>query len=167
MKNNILKVFTILIALLFVAGCSEKESTTIPNIINKNKTLECTKTEVDEDGYNSFETFLITYNSTKVLKAESISVMEADPEYLDMQISFGQAFAEVFNSINGMSIKYEKVNDSSFKLITEVDYNKLDPNQIKQVLGDMFDEEDSSLYSKNDYTIEDFKKDNLEGYDCK
>ena len=36
-----------------------------------------------------------------------------------------------------------------------VDYDKLDPEQIKTTLGDLYDEEDSSLYNSKDLSFED------------
>lgn len=43
-----------------------------------------------------------------------------------------------------------------------VDYDKIDPEQIKTVLGDSYDEEDATIYNSKDLTFEEFKKDNLE-----
>ena len=47
-----------------------------------------------------------------------------------------------------------------------VDYDKINPEQIKTVLGDSYDEEDATIYNSKDLTFEEFKKDNLEGYTC-
>ena len=92
--------------------------------------------------------------------------MELDSEYIDFTLTFGQAFAEKFNEIEGISMKYEKDTAKTIKLTMSVDYDKINPEQIKTVLGDSYDEEDAIIYNSKDLTFEEFKKDNLEGYTC-
>ena len=46
-----------------------------------------------------------------------------------------------------------------------VDYDKIDVEQAKEKLGDMFDSED--FLAEKDITVEQFKEKNLDGYECK
>ena len=150
-----------------LVGCSGSD---IEDIVTTNpltsKEITCTKESKDEDGYKTTETMLITTKSNKVKKVTSSSVMEMDPDYIDFTISFGQAFAETFNKIEGMEMSYVKEGTNSVKMTLSVDYDKLDPTQIKDTLGELYDEDDSSLYDSKDLSFEEFKKQSLEGYTC-
>lgn len=167
MKKSILILIVVLLSITLV-GCGEtelKESLT-NNPISPIKTITCTKEEVDSDGYKTTDTMTITTNNDKVKKVSSTSLMEMDPEYIDFTVSFGESISTTFNKIAGMEMKYEKADKGTVKLTLNIDYDKLDPTQIKSVLGDLYDEEDASLYNSKDLTFEDFKKDSLEGYTC-
>ena len=41
---------------------------------------------------------------------------ELDPEYVDFTVSFGEAFAETFNKIDGMEMSYVKEGTNSVKM---------------------------------------------------
>lgn len=165
MKNKY--IIIILSVLLITSGCSGKDDTgTKKSIFSSNKILECVKTEVDEEGFESVETMLVTYNKSKVLSMKSTNVIETDPEYLEMQLSFGIAFTEAFNAIDGMRFTYEKINESTYKVITEIDYSKINIDQIREKLGVLYDENEG-IYSKDSFTIDEFKEENLSDYTCK
>ena len=163
MKKKLL-IMTMLLSLFMVTGCGSNSNSN-NEIINSKQTMTCTKEMIDEDGYKTIETFNITYNSTKVLKVKSTSLSETDPSFIEFQLKFGNAFAEKFSEIDGIEVSYNKVDDNKIKLTMEVEYEKINPEQIKNILGDLYSEEDS-FYDKNDYTIDDFKSENLDGYTC-
>lgn len=163
MKKKLL-IMTIVLSLFLVTGCGSKSSNG-GGILNSKKTMTCTKETVDEDGYKTTETMKVTYNSSKVLKVKSTNISETDPSFLEFQLNFGSAFVEKFSEIDGIEASYSKVDDNKIKLTMEVEYGKINPEQIKSVLGDLYSEEDS-FYDKSDYTIEDFKAENLDGYTC-
>ena len=157
-------IITIVFLVLVVTGCDTK-SNIGSKILNSKKNMTCTKEITDEDGYTSTETIEITYNDSKVLKAKSTEITETDPNYIEIQLGFGKAFAEAFNEIDGIEVNYSKVDDNKIKLTMEIEYEKIKPEQIKDVLGDLYSEEDS-FYKKSDYTIEEFKTENLNDYIC-
>ena len=163
MKKKLL-IITMVLSLFLITGCGSKSSSG-GGILNSKKTMTCTKETVDEDGYKTTETMEVTYNSSKVLKVKSTNISETDPSFIEMQLNFGNAFAEKFSEINGIEVNYSRVDDNKLKLTMEVEYGKINPEQIKSVLGDLYSEEDS-FYDKSDYTIEDFKAENLDGYTC-
>lgn len=153
---------------LILVGCGDKETNDSKkdSLTSTNETIKCTKEEVDEDGYKTVENMIITTKKNKVKKVSSTSIMEMDPDYISFTLTFGEAFATKFNEIEGMEMKYEKEGEKAIKLTMTVDYDKLNPEQIKTVLGDLYDEEDASLYNSKDLSFEDFKKESLEGYTC-
>ena len=163
MKNKLL-VIALLLSLLLVTGCGSKSSGG-GGLFNSNKTMTCTKESTDDEGYKVTDTMKVTYNSSKVLKVETTNISETDPTYIDLALSFGQLFAASFNEIDGIDVSYTKEGDNKLKVTTAVEYGKINLEQIKNVLGDLYSEEDS-LYGKKDYTIDDFKAENLEGYTC-
>lgn len=163
MKKKLL-IIAMLFSVLLITGCGTTNTGT--GVLNSKKTMVCTKETVDEDGYKTTETMEVTYNSSKVLKVKSTSISETDPSFVELQLSFGNAFAEKFSEIDGLDASYSKVDNNKIKMIIEVDYGKIKPEQIKKALGDLYSEEDS-FYNKTNYTIEDFKSENLDGYTCK
>ena len=128
--------------------------------------MNCTKESVDEDGYKTSETMNITYNSTKVLRVRSTNISETDPAYIDFGLSIVSGLATKLSELEGMNVEYTKEGDNKLKMVMDVDFTKIDPAQIKEVFGELYNEEDS-FYNKKDYSIEQFKKENLSGYTCK
>ena len=170
MNKKVLLSLLILFSCSFLlTGCgsnSDSNSTKSNGVLNLKKTMTCTKEEVDDDGLKTTDTMKITYNSKKVLKIKSTSISESEPEYIDMQLNFGNAFAEKFSELDGIDVKYEKTDNNEIKLTMNVDYNKINPEQIKEKLGDSYDETSGNIYSSTNYTIDKFKEENLDGYTC-
>lgn len=164
--KKIVLVITLILSIILITGCGVNSKNGGGSILNPNKTMNCTKESVDEDGYKTFETMNITYNSTKVLRVKSTNISETDPTYIDFGLSIGTALASKLSEINGMTMEYTKDGDNKIKIVMDVDFTKIDPAQIKEVFGELYNEEDS-FYNKKDYTIEQFKKENLSGYNCK
>lgn len=138
--------------MLFTTGCE------------KTKTLNCTKTETDDEGYKTTETIVVTSKNDKVSKVEQTSIQEMEADLVDSTISFGETFSSAFNEIDGMDMKYSKESETSIKLTMNVDFAKLDMDKLKEAFGS--DLTDESFYSAKDMTVEEFKKENLEGYTC-
>ena len=138
--------------MLFTTGCE------------KTNTLNCTKTETDDDGYKTTETIVVTSKNDKVSKVEQTSIQEMEADLVDSTISFGETFSSAFNEIDGMDMKYSKESETSIKLTMSVDFAKLDMDKLKEAFGN--DLTDDSFYSSKDMTVEEFKKENLEGYTC-
>lgn len=138
--------------MLFTTGCE------------KTNTLNCTKTETDDDGYKTTETIVVTSKNDKVSKVEQTSIQEMEANLVDSTISFGETFSSAFNEIDGMDMKYSKESETSIKLTMSVDFAKLDMDKLKEAFGS--DLTDDSFYSSKDMTVEEFKKENLEGYTC-
>lgn len=138
--------------MLFTTGCE------------KTSTLNCTKTETDDDGYKTTETIVVTSKNDKVSKVEQTSIQEMDADLVDTTISFGETFSSAFNDIDGMDMTYSKESDNSIKTTMSVDFAKLDMEKLKEAFGS--DLTDDSFYSSKDMTLEEFKKENLDGYTC-
>ena len=162
MKKLLIGLFAVLVCLSTV-GCGDNKDTSS----SKNGTLTCTKEETDDDGLKTTELMEITYKNKKVTNVKATSTAEVDPEYIDMTLSFGELFAQAFEEIDGMSAEFTKDGDNKVKTVMEVDFTKLDPDAIKEALGDSFSGEDSEMFTKTDITIDEFKEENLEGYTCK
>lgn len=129
-------------------------------------TLNCTKIEYDEDGYKTTDTMVVNYKNDKVTTLTETNVSEMDADYIDFTLSFGQLFAESLSKIEGLTAEYSKVDNSTLQYIITVDYTKIDLNNVKDVLGDSFDETQASMYTNN-VSLEKFKSDILSDYTCK
>lgn len=167
MKKKYFLGFILLLCVFMLTGCFSKTQSSGNKVITGKRTMTCTKEEIDDDGYKSNETIVVTYNSTKVLKASATNITETDPEYIELQLNFGNEFAKKINSVDGMEMKYEKFEDNKIKATWEIDYERIDPEQLKEELGDWLDEGSEELYSSKNMTIEEFKEENMEGYTCK
>lgn len=151
MKKNVILMFVIGV-MLFTTGCE------------KTNTLNCTKTETDEEGYKITETMVVTAKNDKISKVEQTSIQEMEKDLVDSTISLGQTFSSTFNEIDGMNMTYSKESETSIKMAISVDFSKLDVNKLKEKFGS--DLTDESFYSAKDMTVEEFKNENLEGYTC-
>lgn len=170
MKNkSIFRLLLIAILAITLVGCEtkEKDDEKGENKVATTQKIKCSKEEIDEDGYKTTENMIVTTKDNKVKNVSSTSIIEMDPEYIEFTISFGEAMATEFNKVEGMEMKYEKDTEKTLKMTLSVDYDKLDPEQMKEVLGELYEEdESSSLYHSKDMTFEEFKKESLEGYTC-
>lgn len=147
----------ILLTVINLSGCSTSSE----------KTMTCTKSETDEDGYKTEDTIKINYNKDNyVTKVSSTSTLETDESYVDMTIGFLKEFETKFNEIGGINYSISKEGNNKIKLVLGIDYEKLDVDKLKEAAGDGLD---LSLVDSNDthVTIEEFKKNELEGYICK
>lgn len=168
MKKSIMLLSAIFVSCILLTGCGNSEgNSTGGGILNSNSgTKTCTKTSVDEDGYNTTDTMVVTYKKNKVTLVEDTNVSETDPQYIDFSLNIGKAFAEKLSEVNGFTIEYSKENDNKIKMYMKVDFNKIDVNDVKEKLGDLYSE-DEAFYSKQDITIDDFISNNLSDYTCK
>lgn len=132
---------------------------------SKKGTLNCTKTEYDTDGYKITETIVVNYKNNKVTTIEQTNLSEMDSAYIDFSLSFGQNFAKALNEIEGLNAEYSKFNNNTLKFTINIDYNKIDINDVKNVFGDSFDETQEAMYTK-DVSLSDFKENILNDYTC-
>ena len=175
MKKRIIYVFLSILLCVVLVGCGNSNknandggsSNNGGGLINSNKTMTCTKEEVDEDGYRSNETVIVTYNSSKVLSSNTTYITETDPESIDFVYGLSVSFSTKFSELDGIKVNYTKVDDNKIKMTMDIEYDKINPEQIKETLGDLYDEDEGRMYAKKDYTIDEFKADNLKDYDCK
>ena len=166
MKKNIFLFITILL-LVISTGCAKKGSSG-GGILSGNKTMTCTKEETDESGYKTNEKMDIVYNSKKVVKVTSTNTTEMDSMVIDFAISAGTEIAKAFDKVDGISVKYTQENTNTIKYVMEIEFDKLKEEQLQQLINDLYGGETDAenLFDKKDVTIEEFRKDNLEGYTC-
>ena len=164
MKKKAILFLVILSALLLVTGCDKKESSG-GGLFSGNKTLTCHKEETDEEGFKTTDSIVVTYNSKKVLKVKNTNIMETDPSFIDFSLAIGNGLAKALNQVKGIKMVYEKIENNKIKFVLEVDYEKIDLEEIKKALGDLYSEDDN-LYTAKDFTIDDFRGKNLQGYTC-
>lgn len=197
MKENIyivlILIAMVLVCSLMYVGLSDNAQFKLPNlpkinILNssstkkeKNKdskeeikkgsnTLVCTKSEVDEDGFETKTTLTINHKNNKVTKVKQEDLQILDEESVDFVYGFGSIFATAFSTIKGINAVYEKVDNTSIKSIMEIDYTKLDYDELKKTIEEMNSEggetDQSILSTTKEISIDDFKKEYLEGYSC-
>lgn len=160
-------ILSLLISLLFVTGCDKKTEENPDKATNDNKvgSLVCSKTITDEDGNPEEETMTISYKNDIVTKVVNKNTAEMDESLIDVTLAFGELIAGVLNEVNGFEMKYTKESNTKISAIITVDYEKLDLEDLKAQYGSDFDED--SFYSSKNISLETFKKENLEGFECK
>lgn len=161
-------LLTVLLAVVLLTGCgnTKGESKKI-KLFDTKKTMTCVKEEVDSDGYKTSSNYKITYTSKKVTNVDSEQVMEMDPSIIDFVYSFGYSLVNTLNDLDGISASYEKEGDNAIRMKLSAELGKINQEQVKQVLGALNDGEIDNFYTKTDVTIDEFVKENLEGYTCK
>lgn len=152
--KKVLILFIGLFMVIITSGCD-----------SNTKSMKCTKESVDGEGYKTTENVNVTYNSKKVLKVEQINIAETDPTYIDLALGFSNVFLQTLNDINGITITMNKIENNKIETKTKIDYEKLDIEKIKNNLSDLTTN-DENLYSSVNYTIDEFKEKNLNGYTC-
>lgn len=161
--------FTILGVFLF---CVKSEvinidsSLKFENLFTKigEKKLTCSKEAIDESGFKTTESVEVLYKKDKILKASSVSIVETEEIFTDLAINMGQSLATKFNKIDGFNVTYEKLDANKYQSIYEIDYNKLNYEQVADIFGE--ENVDLNAYRK-DITIDEYKKEQLDGYTCK
>lgn len=166
-KKFLLVILATLVLTLTLTGCGSDATGSGNSIFSSKKTVTCTHEEVDAEGYKTTDEMVVTYDNEKVLNVKSTMVTELDPTYLEFTLAFGQVLAETLNKVEGVSLSYEKAGDNSIKAVTSIDYEKLNPENVKKELGEMYDSDDEALYDAKGMSFEDFKKNSLAGYTCK
>ncbi len=162
MKKYISILLSVLI-LFTITGCKSSISNSFNNE-NEYSTLTCSKEEVDEDGNTTSEKVTVTYKDNIVTKTSSESIIEIDPDYMELSLAIADGVAEKYNEVSGFTYKVNKVSDSSYKVITSVDYDNLDVDQLRNVASDIGIESDE-INTK--MTLDEYKENNLNDYVCK
>ncbi len=158
MKKKMLLSLMILFTVVGLTGCSN----------SSNKVMTCTKTEIEEDGHKTEETMNISYGKDNyVTKVDATTIMEVDESYTDMMVGFMQSFGDEFNKIGGISYSISKEGNNKVKQTMSIDYKNLDVDKLKEIAG----EDDNSTFiintNETHVTIDEFKKNELDGYTCK
>lgn len=164
------KVFIVLlISTLLITGCTkEKEvdkDTSKDKVKDVSGTLTCTKTETDEDNLKTESTMIINHKNNVVTKVEETSIQEVEESYLDFTLLFSNGLAEKLNAVDGINANFSKEDNNKIKSVMSVDYEKLNVEDLKTSLGELFNED--TFYSSKSKTLEEFKTNNLAGYECK
>ena len=146
-------ILSFLVLALLTTGCEGNQ-----------KTLTCTK-ETVEDNLKTSEEIKVSYQKENIIKISQTTIEEMDPDLIETTISFGENFTSTFKDIDGFDVNYTKESNNSVKYQMTIDYQKLDINQLKEKFGDDWDEEE--FLKAKEMNIEDFKKEQLEGYTCK
>lgn len=158
MKRNIILFCTLLILPLLITGCGNKDA-------DPNKRV-CTITTMDDDGYKTNDTITLTIKDNIVTKVEDVSISEADPKYIDTTISFSQEIADLLSEVDGLELSYNKEGYNKIKMTMSLDYTLIDDEQVREVLGDAYDDKDS-YFDKKNITVDDFISEYLDEYKCK
>lgn len=163
MKRGVNLLLMIFAVSFLLTGCNNES-----NILSggNSGTKTCSKTTTDEDGYKTTDTMVITYKNDKVAKVENSNISEMDPDYVDFTLNIGQSLVETFNKFKGIEAACTKEDDNVVKMDLNVDFTKIDIDNIKETLGELYSEE-NAFYSKSDITVDDFISKNLDGYTCK
>lgn len=157
----------LIVGVLFISTACGKEESNDGKKDGKYETLTCTLSETDEAGMKTETSAVVKYNGSdkKVVSIDQTVTTEVNPQIADLTVNLTSAVAEAFNKIDGMSMKVTKENDTTIKSVTSIDYTKINVENMKETLGDMFDEE-NAMYTK-DVTIDSLKDTALKGYTCK
>lgn len=161
MKKKLL--IGIVFCLILLTGCGTNENNSGKDLTKG--TLTCTKTEYDEDGYKKTDTMVVKYKNNIVTSVSETNVSEIDSSIMDMTLAFGNLFAEKLSEIDGINVKYTKVNEKTLQFTIDVDYAKVELDKVKQILGDAYDDKQASMYTKN-VKLDTFKNDILNNYTC-
>ena len=164
--KKIKSIILILLIMLVVCGCgSNKDTTSNSNVSKDSKSgsIICTKEETDEDGYITKDTIEATYKNKIVKYIKNTTLTEMDAEWIDFSLTLSESFAEVLNSIDGITVTYSKEGDSTLKTVVEVDYEKIDIEALKENLGSLLDED--GYYDDTNMTIDEFKEQHSD-YTC-
>lgn len=155
--KKVISLCLLSLSIVLLTGCGN-------NTLTNSGTLNCSKTYVD-DGDNVTDKMVVNYKNDKVTSVENIITTElSNATYIDMALSFGQAFADGFSTYDGIEMSYEKVNDNTIKLTVKADYEKIDVNALKDAFGDTL--EDDAFYLDTNITLEDYKTEYLQDYTC-
>ena len=163
MKKTLLIVFAI-ISLFLITGCGKKNNDII---VKANKVLICTKEETDEQGYKTKEEMKVVYSKKKVLTVIQDVTSETDPQVIDYAISAGKKVEDMFSDVEGIKISYSMLDTKTIKSSIEVDLEKVNIEKLKSKFKGILTEEELSMFTARDTTIDEFKKQELEGYKCK
>lgn len=156
-------ILVTLISLFLLAGCGTDNSDS--SKISNTGTLNCTKIEYDEDGYKTTDTMIVKYKKNIVTNVSETNVSEMDTDIIDMSLSFSNLFAEALNKIDGINAKYTKLDENQLQFTIDVDYSKVELEQVKEAFGDAYDDSQSTMYTKN-ISLDTFKADILSDYTC-
>ena len=148
-----------------LTGCGSNDNKENKDNKKSDQALVCTKKETDEDGFETTTKMTVKYKDDKVTAVTSEETMTMSEDIVDMTYQLSSLFVEAFDEIDGIEASYEKVDSKTLKSSMTIDYTKLNLDDIKEAFGEEAMED--TFYSEKDMSLEDFKKDYLDGYECK
>lgn len=152
------------------SSSTKKDTKKDNNKNNSKNSLVCTKTEMDEDGFETKTTMTINYKNNKITKIKQEDLQTLDEESIDLVYGFGYLFMTAFSQIDGIDATSEKVDNITIKSTIEIDYTKLDFDTLQKTIEEMNSEggetDQSILSASKEISIDDFKNEYLEGYTC-
>ena len=98
------------------------------------------------------------------LRIKNTTITETDAELMDLSLGVMKAYSMSFDGIEGITVDVNQVGDNKVKIETNVNYNEVNVENLREKLGSLVD--DDSYYSSSSFTIEQFKEEHLEGYTC-
>lgn len=160
MKKILILLSCSFLMIVILTGCNNK-------ILKDNlNTKTCTKTFVDESGYNNTDTMVIKSKKDKIVMVEKTTMIEMNSQYIDLVLKVGNEFANKINEINGFESKYIKEDNDKIKMYMKVDFSKINENEVFEKIGQLYSESDA-FYAKKDITVNDFTDKYLKDYTCK
>lgn len=148
-----------------------KQSTNIVEKVTGTKLLKCTKSEKDDDNYESDKALTITYKNNKLETYEDETISNTNPNSIDFVVEFSNALAKLFSELDGIQMEVTKFSDNSYKTYTKIVYNELNMEQLSKLSEN--DESakniaESDIFKKTGVKMDEYKKElEQEGYSCK
>lgn len=150
-KMLIVSIFAILV----LSGCNN----------GKSGTLTCSKTTIDDDNLKTIENIVVSYANDNVTNVENTTKIEIDPFMATFTYNLYNALITKFNEIDGFDASLSKEGDNVIVTKFNIDYKKLDVDKLKDLFGN--DNSNGVIYNTNlNITIDEFIKNNLDGYTC-
>lgn len=156
--KKLICVFTILASLLLLAGCGNDSK---GGELGTGK-VTCTKEMNSSSSIKKSEKAIITYKDNKVLKVLTTNTVESDAETISFQAIHVKKNADLYNQVEGMTFEYEKVKDTVLEMSLEIDFEKLNREQL-DTLGDS---SEMGLFNNEDVSLDDYLDNNFRGYTC-
>ena len=162
--KKIIILFTAIIFALTLSACDKQEETKDTLIT---KTLNCTLNEVGEDNLSVDYSIEYSFKGEAISKIESTSIIEVDPEVLEATIKGSEEIIKNMALYDGFSYNLTKEDNSHIKGEIEIDYSKIDVEDLRSKYGNDYIEND--MYLNYVGMPFDTIKDSMitAGYDCK
>lgn len=161
------KIIILIIAASFVlilTACGTAKTTKDTGIT---KTIDCTLNETGEDGLTVDYSIDYSFKGDTISKIESSSIIEVDPKMLEATLEGSEEIIKNMALYDGFTYDLTKEDDSHIKGEIEIDYSKINVEDLKKEYGDDYVKKDMYLnYAGMSF---DTIKDSMvkAGYTCK
>lgn len=153
-----------LILCLGLVGCNKGGGGGIS--LGGTKTMTCTMSESDDEGYKTESKVVIKYSGDEIKTVAMDITSEMDPEYIEMSYAFASIIVAMFEGVKGFEFKMSKT-DKAIVMSYTVDYSKFTEEEAKKLVEKLGGDYDDAQWKGGKQSLEEFKKENLEGYTCK